>query len=260
MPGLASETSDARQRANAIRSDAAVAVTWLNAARDSRAMSSYRRVVSIREDLEELRLKREGVRETFGPDPEVEAAAVRQHEKNKALLRAAVERGDKPPLGLATTFPADRWPGAEKEYGKSLRQIGRLADYLNARLLKYKFHPAVAYARNRLSVAQNLWAGGMVPDVKGRWFQTKLNGWTISEGDAVLSLVRLDLSGELHKVTLCGMCKKRWRVAAKSHYKFCSPECRIAYYAKSPDYHSRKAATQRTYRENKKLSEAAGLA
>ncbi len=261
VPGLAGQKSDDRQRALAIRSDAAVAVTWLNAAREAKAMSSYRRVVSIRDDLGELRSKREEVRETFGPDPQAWNAAVEQLQKKKAAQRMAIRRGEKPdPDALSpTAFPSDR--GTDADYDKSLRQIERFSISLNARLSKYKFRPAVAYARlpGTISAVQNIWAGGMVPDVKKRWFQTTLNGWPISEGDAVLSLVRLDLSGELHKVALCEMCKKNWRVAAKSHYKFCSGECRVAYYAESPDFNSRKAANQREYREREKRKEAEAL-
>jgi hypothetical protein len=267
VPGLASETSDARQRARTIRSDAAVAVTWLNEAHDARAMPSYQRVASIREDLEKLRSKREEVRETFGPNRAAWDATVERHQNNRARLLSAKRSGEPLPRDLGTTFPPDRRHTRETEvkYDESLRGIEQLASSLNARLTKYKFHPEVAYAYRlpgSFSVMQNLWAGGMVPDVKGQWFQTKLNGWTISEGDAALSLVRLDLSGELHKVALCGMCKKRWRVAAKSHYKFCSRDCREAYYAMSPDYLSRKRENQREFRKREKLKaeEALSLA
>jgi hypothetical protein len=262
VPGLIAESSSERQRTQSIRTDAAIAVTWLNAAQDAKATASYLRVVSIRKDLEELRLKREEVKRTFGPDPTAWEAAVHQHKKNRAALESAVKRGQELSLGLSTTFPADQ-PHTREAERRSFRWIERFAAALNARLAKYKFHPEIAYAYRlpgSISVMQNLWAGGMVPDVKERWFQTKLNGWTISEGDAVLSLVRLDLTSELHKVALCGMCEKRWRVAAKSHYKFCSDGCRETYYAKSPNYHRRKAAAQRKYRENRKRAEAAGIA
>ena len=80
---------------------------------------------------------------------------------------------------------------------------------------------------------------------------------TINEGDAVISLVRLAETGELVKVRLCEMCKERWRVAAKRNYRFCSDQCREGFYTKSPDYHSRKAANQRKYRENLKRIQAA---
>ncbi len=55
----------------------------------------------------------------------------------------------------------------------------------------------------------------MVPDENKRWFQMHIGNETISEADAVISLVRLAESGDLGKVRLCEMCKERWRVAAK---------------------------------------------
>src|SRR6266581_3478633 len=85
-----------------------------------------------------------------------------------------------------------------------------------------------------------------------RWFQMTIGQETISEADAALSLVRLAETGELGKVRLCEMCKERWRVAAKRSYRFCSDRCREDFYAKAPDYHGRKAANQRRYRENLK--------
>ena len=97
----------------------------------------------------------------------------------------------------------------------------------------------------------------MVPDENKRWFQMHIGNETISEADAVISLVRLAESGDLGKVRLCEMCKERWRVAAKRNYRFCSDQCREAFYAKAPDYHSRKAANQRKYREGLKRKLAA---
>ena len=79
---------------------------------------------------------------------------------------------------------------------------------------------------------------------------------TISEADAVISLVRLAETGDLRKVRRCEMCKERWLVAAKRNYRFCSDRCRETFYASSSDYHSRKAANQRRYRENLKRNQA----
>ena len=97
----------------------------------------------------------------------------------------------------------------------------------------------------------------MVPDSNKRWFQMKINAWTISEADVVLALVRLDLSGEVHKVRLCEMCKDRWRVAEKSNYRFCSAQCREAFYVSQPGYDEQKAKNQRKYRTNLKKIHAA---
>src|SRR5450755_1434577 len=50
------------------------------------------------------------------------------------------------------------------------------------------------------------------------------------EADAVMSILRLTAKGHLDKIRLCPTCKKHWRYAAKSHYKFCSAECRGQFY------------------------------
>ena len=92
----------------------------------------------------------------------------------------------------------------------------------------------------------------MVPDDNRRWFQMTIGDETISEADVVVSLVRLAECRELKKVRLCETCKRRWLVAAKSNFRFCSDRCREDFYAKSPDYHDRKAANQRRYRDNLK--------
>jgi hypothetical protein len=102
------------------------------------------------------------------------------------------------------------------------------------------------------------WWGGMVPNPNSRWFETKLEpsfrgeSRTISEADAVLSLVRLDLVREIGKVRRCQLCQERWRVAAKSSYRFCSAKCREEFYKRLPEYHSRKAANQRAFRKRLK--------
>ena len=72
-----------------------------------------------------------------------------------------------------------------------------------------------------------------------------------------MALMRLAEIGDLHKVCMCEVCKASWLFAAKSNYRFCSAQCREAFYAKAPEYHSRKAANQRNYRERLKRREAA---
>jgi hypothetical protein len=84
-----------------------------------------------------------------------------------------------------------------------------------------------------------------------------IHNWPISEADAALALVRLDLTGELAKVALCRMCKARWVVVSKSSYQFCSRQCREGFYTTSPDYHDRKAANQKRYRLNLRRREKA---
>jgi hypothetical protein len=123
---------------------------------------------------------------------------------------------------------------------------------LNQALEKYIFRPRATYG-----ILARAWLFGMVPDDNKRWFQITVGDQPISEADAVVSLVRLAETGDLGKVRLCEMCKENWYVRAKSHYKFCDDECRENYYAVSSDYHSRKAANQRRYRENLKRNQTA---
>jgi hypothetical protein len=88
----------------------------------------------------------------------------------------------------------------------------------------------------------------MVPDEKKRFSQIKVGERTVSEADAVMSLVRLASIGGLKKVHLCKMCKQRWHVAAKRNYRFCSNECWESFYKSAPEYNETKAAIQRRYR------------
>jgi hypothetical protein len=213
----------------------------------------YSRVVSIRTQLENLASLREKMKD-FGPDPVALDAAVRKHQRNRARLEAAIKRGEKPIGYFATTFPGDRVHTAQEQarFAELTEQIKKTGRSVNEALRKYKFHPQVAYVRRPgdVSVLQNVWAGEMVPT--RRWFEVRINGSVISEPYAVLALVRLDLTGELHKVRLCEMCRLRWRVVAKSHYRFCSDKCREEFYANQPDYHQRKRRNQQRYRETLK--------
>ena len=229
--------------------DATVATKWLNAAKQAEAHTSYEKVRRIYEQLAELRESRLRLRE-FGPDPEEWNAAVLAHLAKKKLLKA----GKIPPF--SSTFPGDRITDP-KLYEEALRKAGDLVRSLNQQLYKYVFRPQVSYARlpGSMTILQALWAGGMAPD-RGRGFETTINGYPIAEADAALSLVRLDLSGDLAKVGLCEMCHERWRVASKRSYRFCSKECREKSYAQLPDYHERKARTQREYRRKEKLRNA----
>ena len=107
-------------------------------------------------------------------------------------------------------------------------------------------------------VASEIWRGGMVPDDNSRWFQMRTDyQTTVSEADAVLALVRLDLTGEIEKVALCQVCGIQWYVQKKRTFRFRGAVCRESYYVNHPDYHKRKAKAQQKYRRNKKLKEMA---
>jgi len=200
--------------------DADTVVKWLNA---SKGTASYERVVLIRRELEEL------------PSEFATHAGAYLHVSGE-VVRFGEARGG-------------NWP---KEKLQVQRQLHDRHYALNEALEKYVFRPRATYV-----MARRAWIFGMVPDENKRWFQMHVGNETISEADAVISLVRLAESGDLGKVRLCEMCKERWRVAAKRNYRFCSDQCREAFYAKAPDYHSRKAANQRRYREALKRKQAA---
>jgi hypothetical protein len=253
-PRATNKTEHAKQNRLLNLSDAAVTVQWLNAAKEAPRAASYERVALIRQQLEELRTKRTKLKE-FGPDPEEWDAACREMKEQRERVKAR-----KP--GHAVRFPGDRnrdTPEGEKQYLELNQQINMLADSLNESLSRYAFRPQVVYARlpGSITVLQNIWAGGMVPDNNKRWFQVKVNGSIISEADAALALVRLDLTGEMHKVRLCEKCKDRWLVAEKSNYRFCSGQCREAFYVSQPGYDERKAKNQSKYRANLKKMHAA---
>lgn len=176
----------------------------------------YERVVSIRRQLDALR-----------------ALCIKLTQYDRRKLKE---------LGREVRFPADR---------KTSRQAKRLHSLVNEKLSRYAHRPCVTYF-----VAGGVWRGETVPIDNARWFETKIGQSTVNEADAVLRLVRLDLMGELSKVRLCENCQARWRVAAKSNYKYCSPECRERFYERDPGYHPKKAATQREYRKRLKLRDA----
>jgi hypothetical protein len=245
-----SSTDRAREDRRISLSDAAITVRWLNGAKLSKPRASYERVRSILQQLTELRDIRLELRQ-FGPDLEEWKTAILEHEEKKKLLKAGKV------TFVRTRFPADRNPGTpdgEKLYAELNARVDSLASALNEQLRRYVFHPRVDYVRlpGSITVLQNIWAGGMTPDHHRGWFEITVNGRPISEADAALALVRLDLADMLSKVVLCEMCKERWLVASRRRYRFCSQGCRETFYTNSGDYHSRKASSQKRYRANLK--------
>jgi hypothetical protein len=56
---------------------------------------------------------------------------------------------------------------------------------------------------------------------------------SVGEADVVLRILNLAAASELDRVEQCKHCL-RWLYAERSHQRFCSPECRLAQYSKSP--------------------------
>jgi hypothetical protein len=182
----------------------------------SKGTRSHDRVVFIRRELEAL--PSEWADHSFGPPP--------------------WERPIKPGVNNAD------------EFRKEHRQLEERHHWLNKVLVRYIFRPRVTH-----SVYAGTWHFGMVPDDR-KCFQMTIGDRTIAEADAVMAMMRLDSTGDLRQIHLCRMCSQKWHVAAKRGYQFCSDACRTEFYASSPNYHQKKADTQRRYRARLKERES----
>jgi hypothetical protein len=134
---------------------------------------------------------------------------------------------------------------------------------LDLQMARYTFKPELNY-----SFASGFWGLDMVPkhprgpyvEVRGQGFAYLPRSIRVSEPVVITALARLAATRELYKVRLCAQCQKHWRVSEREMDRFCGQQCREAFYAKSPEYHERKASNQRNYRERLKPIKARGLA
>ncbi|MGH9604287.1 MAG: hypothetical protein ACRD3N_01185 [Terracidiphilus sp.] len=141
-------------------------------------------------------------------------------------------------------------------------ELATRADNLDRLLSGYRFKPEMNY-----SFGTRIWALEMVPvhprgpqiEVRGQGLNYMPRRIVVSEPVVIVALARLAANRELYKVRLCETCGKNWRVSERKMDRFCSQKCRETFHAKSPDYHERKAANQRRYRENLKQATARGL-
>ena len=124
------------------------------------------------------------------------------------------------------------------------RQVRRIKE-INHRLTRYVFHPTVTLGSREERF-------GVIALSDSSFLPAPENQIAVTEADAALSLVRLHAMGDLRKVRLCEVCRKRWLAASHSNYRFCSKQCREEFFQSQPDYHKRKAGNQRRYRENLK--------
>jgi hypothetical protein len=203
-------------------SDAEVIVRWLNASKRAR---SHDRVIAIREQLGQLHQGTVTLQQQLR-DLRAKVKAIHGH-KGKSATRE---------LGAEGAAHKQLWQRLNRQHRK-----------LNAALSRYTFRIGLGY-----SASTDSRRGGLVPDNDKSYFEMKIDDSVVSEPDAVMALVRLFLIGELHRVRLCEMCKETWRVAAKAHYRFCSPECRQDYYANTEEYKARKKRNQKNYRDREK--------
>jgi hypothetical protein len=136
------------------------------------------------------------------------------------------------------------------EFARFAERFRKRHNAFNRSLARYAHVPAFAY-----NIESGVWRFSMVPARPcGREIKLANQYLTVrvNESSVVAALARLAANGELYKVRLCEQCGERWRVSERLRDRFCSQECREAFYVKSPGYHERKAANQARYREGLK--------
>ena len=208
-------------------SDARAAVEWLNA---TRGQPAYRRVLAIRQELEELGGALDRVRQARRT-----AARQKRPRTDEEILRASGEL-------LAA--------------GEMQEQFRERHNAMNQRLAQYAHIPALA-----CNLDSGIWRFGMVPrQSRGPevTIEDQAGSIRVDEATAVAALCRLAANRELHKVRLCEQCGQQWRISERAMDRFCSQKCRESFHANSPEYHERKAASQRGYRLRKKAGVDAG--
>ncbi|HUX65578.1 MAG TPA: hypothetical protein VMV42_00390 [archaeon] len=193
-------------------SDAFQAVEWLNA---TKGTASYRRVLAVRQELEEL--------------------GTAFHDLRMHLIEAIKSRIDARKMDEVSSLS---------------EQFRQRHNALNRMLARYAHVPALAY-----NVETSVWRFGMVPKrSRGKEIKLEDQFLTvrINESSVISALARLAANRELYKVRLCEHCVQCWRVSERKIDRFCSKKCREAFYAKSEDFLKRKAKNQRLYRQNQK--------
>ncbi len=175
-----------REYERLLRNDAQVAVLCLNA---SHGTVAHERLVAIRRELGELRA---GTSELKQISKDIDAEMFPQ--KMAASGTAGTRRHKQLAAKFRTRF----------------QDLNQQHIALNELLARYVFRPCVSY-----TVVSDEWRLGLVPDANQRFFQTTVGQFTVTEADAVMSLVRLDANGELNKVRVCEQCKKVWLISER---------------------------------------------
>jgi hypothetical protein len=81
---------------------------------------------------------------------------------------------------------------------------------------------------------------------------------SVSEADVVLRILNLAAASDLDRVAQCEHCLK-WLYAERSHKRFCSAECRLAEYAKSPKLKNYRKLYMRRHRADEAAKQSANL-
>lgn len=213
-------------------SDASLSVAWLNAAKNTAA---YRRVLAIHQELENLT----SIMDRFKAKRRAQSMAFREAKTPEQRFQWALAEAQK-------TEDMD-------DYGKFRERHNTL----NETLARYAFVPALDYSFETL-----IWRFSVIPRTGRGLTVTFENGYgqavRVDEGTTISALARLTADGQLYKVRMCEICKKKWIYAERRMDRFCSQTCRNTFHVHSPDYADRKAANQREYRRRLKAAEATG--
>lgn len=229
-----------RQARSMLYLDAMLAVEWLNATQRTVA---YRRVLMVRRELEELGAMLNSLRQL--------EQAREQRIRNQKPLEEILELSRN--LSPAERIEADE---AIKDKQKLREQFRERHNAFNQRIARYTYVPVLDY-----SPEYGIWRFNAVSKRSHGAKITVNDGYSnirVDESTVIAAMCRLAANRELFKVRLCAQCEKHWRVSEREMDRFCSQKCRESFYAKSPEFHQRKADNQREYRERLKQNIARG--
>lgn len=227
------QSANAIERRQAVMSDAAVVVEWLNEIKGA----PRNRILEIHRQLRAMQDGFAGLRQMRATSPvEITMKRLRQI-RATSPEKTAME-------AKALPSPDAAWTA---RYARAYRQLRKQTNLLNKFLTRYPFFPGVG-----LVVITETHAAGLIPAVTSRSLRLEIGEWQLTESDAALSAVRLFVNSELDRVQLCAECGQRWFVRSKKNFRFCCAEHRERFYANADDYLARKAATQKRYRANQK--------
>lgn len=231
-----------RQARSMLYLDAMLAVEWLNA---TQRTAAYRRVLMVRRELEELGAMLNSLRQL--------EQAREQRIRNQKPLEEILEISRS--LSPTEKIEADEAIKAKQMLRAQFRERHNAFNQLIAR---YTYVPVLDYSPD-----YGIWRFNAVSKRSREPKITVNDGYSnirVDESTVIAALCRLAANRELFKVRLCAQCEKHWRVSEREMDRFCSPECREAFYAKSSEFHRRKADNQREYRARLKQLQARGLA
>jgi len=206
---------------------------WLNAAR-GRGTTSYRRVMNL---IELIRQSDEGV---------LKAAAGGAY--HSTSLEAPKIKREKLKLARAALRPYAELQRSLQRYVFHVR----LTQYIGGEWMLNFDRPAL---KEEFGWKTEY---GTAPVAAGETRSLPLPTYTVSEGDAVLAVLRLAARGLIGRVRLCVTCSERWLYAKHRNYKFCTAKCRENYYVDTDDYRKRKAGQMKQYRERLRQAEQRG--